>query len=49
MLTGKGGRDYGVRGLKTNGFMMCNSISDIVDFSQLIKNKGIDCIGWQGY
>ena len=48
MLAGKGGRNYGVRGLKTNGFMMGNPVSDIVDFSQFVKNKGLIVLDSRG-
>jgi len=48
MLTGKGGRNYGVRRLKTNGFMMYNSVSHIADFSQFVKNKGLIVLDSRG-
>ena len=48
MLAGKGGRNYWARGLKTNGFMMGNSVSDIVDFSQFVKNKGLIVLDSRG-
>jgi hypothetical protein len=40
-LTGKDGRNYWVRGLKTNGFMMGNPVSDIIDFGKFVKNIGL--------